>query len=150
MIEYTDVVLSSIEILAYFASMVYLCTARISLDNTFKLALVYMGFAMTLKATSNLLLAIIDQSTHVELFFVLWNLQVKSLLLMNLTFYIVFAKIYSMLMAFSRRQLSKSLELIKKTNSMITFIGTTALALALLTEVISTAIYFANEDSSQF
>ena len=80
--------------------------------------------------------------------FVLWNLQMQSQNFMNLVYYIVLFKIISLFLAFSRRRLSKSLEYLTKSNTVIMYVGSIVFAALLINSITIISIYFANWDDN--
>ena len=63
---------------------------------------------------------------------------------MNLVYYIVLFKIISLFLAFSRRRLSKSLEYLTKSNTVIMYVGSIVFAALLINSITIISIYFAN------
>ena len=78
--------------------------------------------------------------------FALWNLQNKSVGLQHLAFSIVIAKVFSLLTAFSRRKLSRSLELIKKSNSVILYLSIIGFLILVVNDIVIVTLYIEEKD----
>ena len=123
----------------------------IKLEKNLKVVLVIMGLAILMKAFYNywsLFLKYEDESTTLK--FALWNLQIKSSGLMELAFLIIIAKIFALLIAFSRRRLSRSLESIKKSNTIIHYVSVISFFILLVDDLTIVIIYFQNKDDEEW
>lgn len=89
-----------------------------------------------------------DESNTLK--FALWNLQIKSIEFMHLAFFIIIAKIFALLVAFSRRRLSRSLELIKKSNTIILYLSIISFFILLVDDLTMVIIYFQNKDDEEW
>ena len=66
---------------------------------------------------------------------------------MSLAFLIVIAKLFSIIIAFSRRKLSRSLELIKKSNTIIFYLGLTIFTIVTINDTVMIVLYLAEKDN---
>ena len=67
--------------------------------------------------------------------------------MMSLAFLIVIAKLFSIIIAFSRRKLSRSLELIKKSNSIIFYLALTIFIIMTVNDAAMIVLYLAEKDN---
>ena len=81
--------------------------------------------------------------------FELWNLQIRSMGLMHIAFTLVVIKIVYLLVAFSRRRLSISLKLIKKSNRFIMWSGSIFFAGCIISEMILTILVYTEKNYSK-
>ena len=66
---------------------------------------------------------------------------------MSLAFLIVIAKLFSITVAFSRRKLSRSLELINKSNSIIFYLALTIFIIMIVNDAVIMVLYLAEKDN---
>ena len=63
---------------------------------------------------------------------------------MHLAFLIVIAKLFALLIAFSRRRLSRSLELIQKSNTIILYVSIIIFLMLLANDITIVVLYVTN------
>ena len=135
-VEVTCIVISAIELIALIATLITLCCRETKIEKVLKLVLVVLGLSIVMKAIYNCAAIKIDWTDHTNknenLKFALWNLQCRSAGLMMIVFSILFAKMFFLLIAFTRKRLSKALELIKQTNDVIVYISAIVFTLMIL------------------
>ena len=136
-VEIVCAVCSTIASIGYTIAIVVMCTQKISLDKTLKLIMVILGTAIYAKAIYNYFALFGSYKNETPIVqFELWNLQIRSMGLMHIAFTLVVIKIIYLLVAFSRRRLSISLKLIKRSNRLIMWIGTIFFAGTILSDLV--------------
>ena len=133
--------------------VIHIYRKDLKVEKNLKLVLIINGLAVTMRAVYNFTyLALGDKNEEEsdELEFGLWCLQSKSAGLMSLAFLIVIAKLFSIIIAFSRRKLVKSLELIKRSNQIIFYLSLAILTLIVINDTIMIALYLAESGNSSF
>lgn len=139
-VEVTCIVFSAIELIAFIATLITLCYRDTKVEKVLKLVFIILGLSIVMKAIYNCAAIKIEWTDHTnvneDLKFALWNLQCRSAGLMMIVFTILFAKMFFLLIAFSRKRLSKALELIKQTNDVIVYISAIAFTLMLLDDAL--------------
>ena len=104
--------------------------------------LIVLGTSILYRVGFNYLVAIHhwdDESSTMK--YVLWRFEMESQTLMNTVYYIILAKFVSGLFAFSRRRLSKSLELLRITNELIFYVGITFYVLLEISSIITLSLF---------
>ena len=70
--------------------------------------------------------------------------------MMSLAFLIVIAKLFSIIIAFSRRKLSRSLELIKRSNQIIFYLSLSIFIIMIINDTVMIVLYLAENDNQTF
>ena len=147
-IETTAIIFSTIEVAILTYGFVWILRKGIKTERSFQLMFVILALAMLAKAVYSYTCAFSriddapDTADSQRYKFTLWYLQMKSLGLMHVAFSILLAKIFALLIAFSRRRLTKSIESLQKSNNLIFCVGLVVFGIVLVNDVIVLVIYF--------
>lgn len=68
---------------------------------------------------------------------------------MHFVFIMILLKIYALLIAFSRRRLSKSIEFLTKTNNMLMWIGSFTYVGLLINDTVIISLYYSKDDDRE-
>ena len=149
--EFVCAFFSTMAICVLTASLYYLWKQKIEVEKNLKFVIVIEALAVIMRAAYNYLhLAFAKKDKSNELEFALWLLHDKSSGLMSLVFMIIIAKLFALLIAFSRRRLSKSLELIKRSNKIILYLSLIIFGLMVVNDILILILYLASADNQDF
>ena len=147
-VEYICAFFSSVVILVFISGIIILWKKGIKLEKNLKVVLFIEAVAVSFRAVYNFMsLAYQFKDESDEMKFIMWNLQNKSVGFMHLAFGIVIAKLFALLTAFSRRKLSRSLELIKRSNTLILY-GSLIFFIVMLTNDIVIVVLYNLEEGN--
>ena len=133
---------SLLAITIFIVGVSCICKRGITLEKNLIMVLVIEGLAIAMKSSYNFMSIYYkfnDESSNLK--FAMWSLQMKSIGIQHLAFLIIIAKIFALLVAFSHRRLSKSLDSIKKSNTIILYLSIISF-LVIMANDISILIYY--------
>ena len=142
--------LSATFLTVLISCLCYFCSKKICIERCFKLIFVMLTFAFVFKLGYCVLNFFIDWSERSgeSLKFIAWNVSSVSYIQLMYVFDALIAKVFTVVFALARRRMSQAVQLIKKTNLWIFWIGIILMLMLLTVEIIELSLFFKAKQGS--